>query len=712
MAFPGASPAGHNPKDEIGNTMGGTRGSFPISRIILAGVGFGLTMGFLDASVSLVLERSLVPSSLNLFASIFTTATFFSAIYLFFILLSATAKALRFNIHISRVGNSLSLFFGLFYLFMSIDGLLVFNHDFIQWIKIILYFLVSLLSGILAWLVNRREEADSSQNDQVGGSQLGLPWISIVLFVFLYVLIQRLEIASASALFRLVPLLTIGLFIALVTTLVFVFRSHGAGWVKNWSIGLAYLVLAGAVGAFSLQNMAERNNKLELETTTHKIPHIVLITIDTLRADALSCYGSKRHLTPNIDGLAGDAILFEQAIAPSPWTLTTFGSLFTGLSPEAHGAFTPFSRLSDNFETMAEYFQKKGWFTAAVGDNAVLTQSNMDQGFNFYDFYPDPSIGRSLGFKILRRILPTLFRAEASTGFIANRAVAWIDVLKGKDFFFWVHFFDPHLPYKPPAGRLPKSGPPEGMSTVFNKKMKDEITTGRKAPSQDDREWIRQLYDAEVRLVDKAVGRIVNKLKGQNLYDNALVILTSDHGEEFFEHGGLGHGHTLYNELLHVPLIIKLPGTTTARVVPTRTSIQDLLPTLLELCGLKYDSSSMTAQPMTQTILGRQSLEEHPIKASGMLYYAQKEAMIFNDRKYIRRLDHTGQELYDLEIDTRETTSLLADHPGWANEGTDLLNQSAERAKVMADRFGTKASEKVDLRNSTRQKLKSLGYIK
>ena len=712
MAFPGASPAGHSSKDEIGNTVGGTSGSFPISRIILAGVGFGLTMGFLDASVSLVQERSIVPSSLNLFASIFTTATFFSTIYLFFILLSATAKALRFNIHISRVGNSVSLFFGLFYLFMSIDGLLVFNHDFTQWVKLILYFLVSLLSGILAWLVNRREEAGSSQNEQVGGFQLCGPWVSIALFILLYVLIDRLDIASASTMFRLVPLFSIGLFIALVAVLLFVFRYHGKDWVKNWSIGFAYLILAGVVGALSLLSASEKNSRLEIKTTTHNIPHIVLITIDTLRTDALSCYGSKRHSTPNMDALAGDGILFEQAIAPSPWTLTTFGSLFTGLSPEAHGAFTPFSRLSDNFETMAEYFQKEGWFTAAVGDNAVLTQSNMDQGFNFYDFYPDPSIGRSLGFKILRRTLPTLFRAEATTGFIARQTVTLLDRLKDKDFFFWVHFFDPHLPYKPPAGRLPKNGPPEGMSTVFNKKMKDEITTGRKAPSRDDREWIRQLYDAEVRLVDKAVGRIVDKLKNQNLYDNALVILTSDHGEEFFEHGGLGHGHTLYNELLHVPLIIKLPGTTTARVIPTRTSIQNLLPTLLELCGLKYDSNSMTAQSMTQTILGRQSLEEHPIKASGMLYYAQKEAMIFNDHKYIRLLNNTGQELYDLTNDPKETTSLVANNPDWIKEGANLLDQSTERAKAMADRFGTKASEKVDLRDSTRQKLKSLGYIK
>ena len=303
-------------------------------------------------------------------------------------------------------------------------------------------------------------------------------------------------------------------------------------------------------------------------------PNVVLISIDTLRPDRLGCYGHERPTSPNIDALARRGVLFERAYSPSSWTLPGHMSIFTSLYPSFHkldhNSRLGTVRLDDSERTLTELLKGAGFRTASFVTHPFLAAEwGFGRGFDLY----------------VRKVS----RAEENAG----RALQWIEWhlfherrgLEPAGFFLFLHFIDPHETYSAPPPFLNrftgdyrgKLQPNYHLVTIFHDKP---------FPSEADFRYALALYDGEINYVDSQIGRIREALKDAGWLDATVIVLTSDHGEEFKEHDSMGHKSTLYEEQLRVPLIISYPPRyATGRTIPERASLLDIHPTLMALLG-------------------------------------------------------------------------------------------------------------------------------
>lgn len=361
---------------------------------------------------------------------------------------------------------------------------------------------------------------------------------------------------------------------------------------------------------------------LFLATAFAARPNVVLITVDTLRADRLGCYGYRAAATPNIDRLAADGVLFLQAIAQSPTTIPSHASILTGTYPLWHGARDfGFALAPDNL-TIAEALKGHGYNTAAFVGSLILDAHRgfgrgFDQGFDCYydDFVFDDS-PRARWETIERR-------ADR----VVAEALRWIEAAKTKPFFVWLHIFDPHDPYDPP----------EPYRSAF----------------------ARSPYDGEIAFSDAALGRLFEYLKAENLYSSALIILTSDHGEGLGEHKEPAHGLFLYDSTLHVPLIIKLPENRLAGTVyGGQVRSIDIFPTALQALELPR-ADGIQGVGLISHLMGKKKID---LEAYAESFYPRHQfgwselrALRSGRYKYILA---PRPELYDLRSDPRELNNL------------------------------------------------------
>jgi choline-sulfatase len=281
--------------------------------------------------------------------------------------------------------------------------------------------------------------------------------------------------------------------------------------------------------------------------TMEPLPDVFLITIDTLRADHLRCYGYVRIQTPAIDGLAQDGIRFAQAFTPSPITNTSHASILTGLLPSSHGVTDFAVPLSPAHHTVAEMLREHGYRTAAFIGSVILDSKalapGLDRGFDFYDNFPQHPATKSRWGRLERR-----------GGDVVQRAQAWLTAHPRRPRFVWVHLYDPHDPYEPPAP----------YSQIYK----------------------THLYDGEIAYADSALANFISYLKKNRWYENSLIVVVGDHGEGLGEHHEDTHGIFLYDSTTHVPLILKMPSAA-ARAIPQVVEAQvrttDILPTVLDL---------------------------------------------------------------------------------------------------------------------------------
>jgi arylsulfatase A-like enzyme len=221
---------------------------------------------------------------------------------------------------------------------------------------------------------------------------------------------------------------------------------------------------------------------------------------------------------------------------------------------------------------------------------------------------------------------------------------------------------------------------------------------------------MKLLYDSEVAYVDDAIGRLLDHLRDLSLYDDSLIIVAGDHGEEFWEHGLTGHGQSAYQELLHVPLMIKLPGSGVRRRIESFVPVQALLPTVLELCGIDTEAHPGWTEPLTSLLAPDSSDVYNAPIVSGALFYSEAQrAAIFEGIKYIQRLDSAREELYDLRADPSERLSLVGERPDLAGRGREILNQQEEVAARIRETHGLNQAT-ADAEHLER--LRSLGYIR
>ena len=396
--------------------------------------------------------------------------------------------------------------------------------------------------------------------------------------------------------------------------------------------------------------------------------NVLLITIDTLRADHVGAYGFKGAKTPTIDALARNALLFERAYSQVPLTLASHTSLLTGTYPFANGVqdFTG-QPLKAEIRTVAQVLKGSGYDTAAVVSSYVLDRSwGLDKGFDlYYDVFKGGSFVEND---------PGL--VERKAGASVDEALRWLRHPRTKPFFLWLHLYDPHSGYEPP----------EPFRTQF----------------------AQSLYDGEIAYSDSQLGRVVSYLQQQDLYDRTLVILTSDHGESLGEHGEKEHGFFVYQSTLRVPLIIKLPasGRVRSRRVSTPVPIMAIAPTILAILDLR---DPIRKQFETGSLLDDKSSAEPREVYSESFYsfssfgWSPLRTIISEAYQYI---EAPKPELYDLRSDPQEITNLVAEQPAVAS----VLHEDLEkRVRLYAPpESPTGASQ---LNTETVEKLRSLGYM-
>ncbi len=446
----------------------------------------------------------------------------------------------------------------------------------------------------------------------------------------------------------------------------------------------------------------------------HRVKHIILIIDDTLRQDAVSCYNSESKLTPNIDNFSKEGIVFKNAISPAPWTLPAVASIMTGLPPSVHIVTTTNRKLSDNFETLAEKMKESGYQTAAIGYNSVLHHSyNMSQGFNEYIFYPK-WYGSSFGKTILRNLFPKYFLSKPKTEELTDVVCQWLEKNRNNDFFLWIHYFDPHLPYTPPLKYLDGKKAPNSMeASLINR---EPIRNGKFVPTSDEKKWIKTLYDAEVSYVDENIGRLFETLKKIKLYDDSMIVFTSDHGEEFWEHGGFEHGHTVYNELLRVPLIIKMPFSSSGKIVENFVTTENLMPTILKSCDIPYDNSVINPDSLSGMFSKTAgSLIEEPIVSVNVFSSIRlQRSVIFNGMKYISvKVEENPpvEELYDLRVDPEEKKSIAYTSAEQLEEAKNILNNFDKISAKLRKKYDVLQKEEININKNVARELRTLGYI-
>lgn len=420
-------------------------------------------------------------------------------------------------------------------------------------------------------------------------------------------------------------------------------------------------------------------------------PSVVVFLTDTLRADRLGAYGYAGPTSPALDAFARESVLFEDAWAQAPWTRPTVASIFTGLHPSTHGAGGFDRALGRGFTTLPEYFRKGGYRTGAVVSNHVVSQRfGFAQGF---DVWNDGE----------KR------RYEFSAKEAVERALRFVDA-GPQPFFLYVHTMEPHVPYEPSdADWAPFRAP----GTVRRPSV--PILMKPKGPAE--MAYLETLYLGEILGNDHAFGSFVEGLRARGRLDDTLVAFVADHGEEFGDHGGHGHGHTLYRELTRIPLVVRLPRAARGGTREAQPVAQvDLLPTLLSLAALP-PPELREGRDLSSLFLGRGTPAEAPELVSETRFgKADKAALrvgalklIVNDDPRIYGGLEGPVELYDVAADPGEHRNLAARRPiavQYLRGRLEELRSSQRRAAELLH-----GGAKVELSEDDRAELRALGYV-
>jgi arylsulfatase A-like enzyme len=440
-------------------------------------------------------------------------------------------------------------------------------------------------------------------------------------------------------------------------------------------------------------------------------PNIVLITIDALRPDHLGVYGSSLGLTPNLDAFAEEATRYDAAYAAAPWTLPSFGTIFTSRPPSECGLKTPAvyggdwyvhrARLPEGVPLLSERLRAAGYVTAAELTNPFLAEHRgWSRGFGDFRNEDIPNVST----------LVTSRTARAET--VTENARLWLKLNPRGPFFLWVHYLDPHAPYDAPDT-------PAELRAQYPQEWRTSWEHGRDHRSEMSSEtqlqyteFRRAMYGEEVRYADRWFGELLKELKRTRRYERSLVIVTSDHGEELFDHDGFDHGHTMYEELLWVPLLVKWPeGSICDERVGQTVGLMDLAPTILSFAGAQpLEGARGHALPTADGGPG-----EH-VYSEAVLHGAEQTALTTPERKVICHLsENPGEprfEVYDRRRDRGEQHD-IAQVPAGAEVTARLweLTKAAQRSAAQWQSDAEKADSELRLDPETRRKLRALGYV-
>src|SRR6266571_3217362 len=393
-------------------------------------------------------------------------------------------------------------------------------------------------------------------------------------------------------------------------------------------------------------------------------PNVFLVTIDTLRADHVRCYGDEHIQTPALDSLAKDGFRFQQAFTPSPITNTSHATILTGLLPSSHGVTDFAVALAASHPTLAELLKKKGYQTAAFVGAVILDSKTLapgfDRGFDFYDNFPQHSPSNLRWGRVERRGMDVVHRAQT-----------WLAAHPAGPHFVWVHLYDPHDPYEPPA--------------PYSLTYKDRP------------------YDGEIAYADSALANFVAYVKKQGWYENSVVIVVGDHGEGLGEHHENTHGIFLYDSTTHVPLIVKPPGRNSSKTVSEQVRTTDILPTVLDILRVplpaRLDGESLkpyfaSTKNAERTALGE---TDYPLRFGwAPLRSVRQEGFKF--------IEAPRPELYNLKADPGELQNVYQPWDQSVRKYREILTAVRAKSPPAAPSAGTVGKGTLD-------ELKALGYL-
>ncbi|MFC2172999.1 sulfatase, partial [Acidobacteriota bacterium] len=389
-------------------------------------------------------------------------------------------------------------------------------------------------------------------------------------------------------------------------------------------------------------------------------PNLLVITFDTTRADRLGCYGYDHVRTPAIDRLASEGVLFTQAYAQSPQTLPSHCSLFTGLYTITHNVLSNGQELSEEAVTLAEILEARGYQTGAIVATAPLYKDfNLDQGFDTYndDFKqrpPDRVFKAFLKFITVKKVN---MRATRPANRVAVLAKKWLKKAgkKDKPFFLWIHFIDPHWPYRyRPNFDKPKSFSEEGELNRYGQKELNYIN--------------------EIEFADYHLGNVLEKMDKLGLTENTLTIFTADHGESLGEHDYRGHRQEVYNNIIHVPLILRFPGRIPGgKRLDAPAMLIDVVPTILNQLRIPHSPTTFQGEDLFDIPEDR-ARKIYSLAVKLFTKTPVRKAIVYGDKKYIEHEDMTKHALYNLAKDPGELKNLLEAEPS----DRQALNWEAE----------------------------------
>jgi choline-sulfatase len=444
----------------------------------------------------------------------------------------------------------------------------------------------------------------------------------------------------------------------------------------------------------------------------HQKPNIILISIDAMRADHLGCYGYKKNTSPNIDKFAHQNILFEKAFAHEPWTLTSHMSLLTSLYTTTHSVFN-WKKLNPAIATLGSYFKNEGYATLGFTNGIWLNPwAGFKEGFDVYiNDEADHSLHHDAGYQ--------------------NKLVeTYLNDFKAKHLFLFMHYYDVHSKFS----NLPYDAPPP-FNAMFSKGSCSAVHIGtdgllasdylaqlnktKKMLSSDELQCIISLYDNGIAYMDNCIGTLFTILKKFNLYDNSLIIITADHGEEFQEHGYMLHANPYYyEELIHVPLIVKLPNygpVLNGIRIGSLVELIDIMPTILNYIGV----SPFNVQ-------GNSFLPPLPGIGNGKQFvygFGSQKSLFIRSHKW-KLLSDTGLDenrfkLFDLENDPLEKNNLADERTEIKNELVLMIKAKIHESQKLRETIlnsknlncSAKTNEEFHFTDVVKERLKSLGYL-
>lgn len=416
--------------------------------------------------------------------------------------------------------------------------------------------------------------------------------------------------------------------------------------------------------------------------------NVVIIAIDALQAKRISSFGYSRLTTPEIDNLAADGVSFKKAISPASWTVPTYLSIFSSVYPTEHGLTNRYSKFEKNekvianfsqdtpkLQVMAEVFKKNGYRTGAfTGASGISADLGYNKGFDV--FTENPSFGG---------LEPA-----------AQNASAWLATLEKTDkFFLFLHGYDTHGQFSLPQDY-------NGKFMIKSKKFKgtkEEEIALREAKVEgkstnidySDKEFWSAWYDSKIFDADQRLGRFLRDFKKKPQSKNTIIVLISDHGTEIFEHDSIDHGHTLYDELVHVPFIMTGPGIKKNNIVKEQVTTIDLLPTLLDYLSIKPTKilqEQMRGRSLKKALFGRPITAAHAYSETDYRDLIHKRSVRTKDNwKLIITIDDGSEELYDLNTDPSEKKNLSLNNPKKTKSLMSILNKHLDSMDQIKNKF-------------------------